>query len=253
MSRVYLLDTDSREYRAVGNIPTGLASGLTFSPDDRFLAMTLNTPSTPSDVFVLDLGSDPSRLRRVDALDDERGRRTGYDAVPYARADLIPDLRRSRRRAHVRSLHGSTSPPGEGPFPVVVSIHGGPEGQSRPRFSSTYQMWMDRLGVAIVIPNVRGSAGTARLTCRSTNGMKREDSVRDIGALLDWIETDPDLDQDRVAVFGGSYGGYMVLASSFHYSERLKAAVDIVGISNFVTFPREHAGLPPRPAPCGVR
>ena len=68
------------------------------------------------------------------------------------------------------------------------------------------------------------------------NGYKREDSVRDIGALLDWIENQPDLDKERIAVFGGSYGGYMVLASLVHYSDRLAAGVNVVGISNFVTF-----------------
>jgi dipeptidyl aminopeptidase/acylaminoacyl peptidase len=127
-------------------------------------------------------------------------------------------------------------PQGEGPFPVVVSIHGGPESQSRPSFSSTYQMWMEKLGVAVVVPNVRGSAGYGKSYLALDNGFKREGSVRDIGALLDWIKTQPDLDADKVAVFGGSYGGYMVLASSVHYSDKLKAAVDIVGISNFVTF-----------------
>jgi dipeptidyl aminopeptidase/acylaminoacyl peptidase len=118
----------------------------------------------------------------------------------------------------------------------VVSIHGGPEGQSRPSFSSTYQMWVEKLGVAVVIPNVRGSAGYGKSYLALDNGFKREDSVRDIGALLDWITTQDDLDQERIAVFGGSYGGYMVLASAVHFSDKLKAAVDIVGISNFVTF-----------------
>ena len=127
-------------------------------------------------------------------------------------------------------------PQGEGPFPVVVSIHGGPESQARPAFSSTYQMWLAKLGVAVVVPNVRGSAGYGKSYLAMDNAYKREDSVRDIGALLEWIATRPDLDADRVAVFGGSYGGYMVLASAVHYSDRLKAAVDIVGISNFVTF-----------------
>ena len=127
-------------------------------------------------------------------------------------------------------------PKGKGPFPVVISIHGGPEGQSRPVFSSTYQMWMAKLGVAVVLPNVRGSAGYGKTYLGLDNGFKREDSVRDIGALLDWIETQPDLDADRVGVYGGSYGGYMVLASAVHYSDRLKAAVDYVGISNFVSF-----------------
>jgi len=127
-------------------------------------------------------------------------------------------------------------PRGSGPFPVVVSIHGGPESQARPFFSSTYQLWLAKLGVAVLVPNVRGSSGYGKTYVKLDNGFKREDSVRDIGALLDWIETQPDLDQDRVAVFGGSYGGYMVLASVVHFSDRLRAAVDIVGISSFVTF-----------------
>jgi dipeptidyl aminopeptidase/acylaminoacyl peptidase len=119
---------------------------------------------------------------------------------------------------------------------VVISIHGGPEGQARPYFNSTYQMWLDRLGVAVIVPNVRGSAGYGKSYLALDNGMQREDSVRDIGALLDWIAAEPGLDESRVAVYGGSYGGYMVLASAVHYSNRLRAAVDIVGISNFVTF-----------------
>jgi dipeptidyl aminopeptidase/acylaminoacyl peptidase len=127
-------------------------------------------------------------------------------------------------------------PEGEGPFPVIIQIHGGPEGQSRPSFSSTYQMWTQKLGAAVISPNVRGSDGYGKTYMGLDNGFKREDSVKDIGALLDWIATQPDLDENRVAVFGGSYGGYMVLASAVHYSDRLKAAVDIVGISNFVTF-----------------
>jgi len=97
-------------------------------------------------------------------------------------------------------------------------------------------MWVEKLGVAVVIPNVRGSSGYGKSYLSLDNGFRREDSVRDIGALLDWIATKPDLDKERVAVFGGSYGGYMVLASAFNYSDKLKAAVDIVGISNFVTF-----------------
>jgi dipeptidyl aminopeptidase/acylaminoacyl peptidase len=91
-------------------------------------------------------------------------------------------------------------------------------------------------GVAVIVPNVRGSAGFGKSYLALDNGFRREDSVRDIGALLDWIGTRTDLDESRVAVTGGSYGGYMVLASAVHYSDRLAAAIDVVGISNFVTF-----------------
>ena len=105
-----------------------------------------------------------------------------------------------------------------------------------PDFSSTYQLWMANLGAAVITPNVRGSDGYGKEYLSLDNGFRREDSVKDIGALLDWIKTQPHLDSNRVAVYGGSYGGYMVLASAVHFSDRLKAAVDIVGISNFVTF-----------------
>ena len=235
LSRLYLMDTGSREYRAVEDLPTGVAFGLRFSPDDRRLAMTLNTPSTPSDVFVLDLGERPLAygsltrwtMSEVGGLDTSGFRTPELHHYPtFDEVDGAP-----------RQIPAWVyKPAGEGPFPVVVSIHGGPEGQSRPTFSSTYQMWLEKLGVAVVIPNVRGSSGYGKTYLSLDNGVKREDSVRDIGSLLDWIGTRPDLDADRVAVFGGSYGGYMVLATSFHYSDRLKAAVDIVGISNFVTF-----------------
>ena len=235
MSRVYLMDTNTREYRAVDNIPTGLAFGFEFSPDDSQLAMTLNTSTTPSDTFVLPLGDDPlayGELVRWTA--SEVG---GLDTSAFRTPELVSFPTFDEVDGEPRQIPAWVyKPAGEGPFPVVVSIHGGPEGQSRPGFSSVYQMWLDKLGVAVVIPNVRGSAGYGKTYLSLDNGFKREDSVRDIGALLDWIETEPSLDQDRVAVFGGSYGGYMVLASSFHYSDRLKAAVDIVGISNFVTF-----------------
>ncbi len=115
-------------------------------------------------------------------------------------------------------------------------MHGGPESQYRPSFSSKFQMWVAELGVAVIAPNIRGSAGFDSEYLSLDNELRREDAIRDIGALLDWIATRPDLDASRVAVYGGSYGGYMVLAAAVHYSDRLRAGVDVVGISNFVTF-----------------
>jgi len=118
----------------------------------------------------------------------------------------------------------------------VIYIHGGPESQYRPYFSSTFQYWINELGLAVIAPNVRGSAGYGKSYLKLDNGFNREQTVRDIGALLDWIATQPNLNSDRVAVYGGSYGGYMVLASMTNYNDRLRAGVEIVGISNFVTF-----------------
>jgi dipeptidyl aminopeptidase/acylaminoacyl peptidase len=124
----------------------------------------------------------------------------------------------------------------KGPLPVIIDIHGGPEGQELPYFSSTTQFWLNELGVAVLAPNVRGSSGYGKSFLKLDNDYKREDSVKDIGKLLDWIKTQPDLDANRVAVIGGSYGGYMVLSSMVNYNERIRCGVDIVGISNFVTF-----------------
>ena len=232
---VYLLDPKRRKYRRVDSIPLGLAGGLTFSPNGRRLAMTLNTARSPSDTFVLDLGRgalDYGKLVRwtfseVGGLDTRRFREP--ELIEYPSFDRVAGQRR-------RIPAWLYKPAGDGPFPVVISIHGGPEGQARPGFSSTYQLWLQQLGVAVLVPNVRGSSGYGKTYVSLDNGYRREDSVKDIGALLDWVAERPDLDAARVAVFGGSYGGYMVLASAVHYSDRLKAAVDIVGISNFVTF-----------------
>jgi dipeptidyl aminopeptidase/acylaminoacyl peptidase len=234
-SRLYLFDPATRERKAVDSIPTGLVASLEFSPDGRRLGMTLNTSQTPSDSFVLELGAgalDYGELTRWTF--SEVGR---LDTDTFIMPELISfptfDSNDGGPEAIPAWLY---QPVGEGPHPVVISIHGGPESQARPTFSSTYQMWLQKLGAAVIVPNVRGSNGYGKHYMSLDNGFKREDSVKDIGALLDWIATQPQLDQDRVAVFGGSYGGYMVLASAVHYSDRLKAAVDIVGISNFVTF-----------------
>lgn len=235
LSRLYLLDTKSRRYKAVDGIPTGLIYGLKFSPDDRYLAMTVNTARTPSDAFVLALGSEPMEHGAlVRWTHSEVG---GLDTSSFIVPELVQFPTFDEVDGKPREIPAWLyKPAGDGPFPVVVSIHGGPEGQARPYFSSTYQMWLNRLGVAVMVPNVRGSAGYGKTYLGLDNGFKREDSVRDIGALLDWISANPELDEDRIAVYGGSYGGYMVLASAVHFSDKLKAAVDIVGISNFVTF-----------------
>lgn len=232
---VYLFDPRTRKYHRVVGIPVGLVGGLEFSPDDTRLAMTINTANSPSDTYVLELG--PGALDYAELVRWTQSEVGGLDTTTFIEPELIEFPTFDEVDGQPRKIPAWIyKPRGSGPFPVVVSIHGGPESQARPFFASTYQLWLEKLGVAVIVPNVRGSSGYGKTYVKLDNGFKREDSVKDIGALLDWIDTQPDLDKDRVAVFGGSYGGYMVLASAVHFSDRLRAAVDIVGISSFVTF-----------------
>ncbi|MBL8271905.1 alpha/beta hydrolase family protein, partial [Steroidobacter sp.] len=111
-----------------------------------------------------------------------------------------------------------------------------PESQSRPRFIGANNYLVNELGVALFYPNVRGSTGYGKRFVALDNGPKREDSVKDIGAFLDTFAKDAGIDAKRIGVTGGSYGGYMTLASSIHYGDKLRAAIEIVGISDFATF-----------------
>ncbi len=229
-SSVYLLNPKSLKSRKVKAMPIGTIGGLQFSKDNKNLGLTLNTFQSPSDTYLLELSRSPLGYGKLIRWTfSEVG---GLDTTKFVEPELI-DYESFDGRKIPAFVYANKS---DEPQPVIISIHGGPEGQSRPRFSSTYQLWASSLNAAIITPNVRGSDGYGKEYLSLDNGYKREDSVKDIGALLDWIETQPHLDSERVAVYGGSYGGYMVLASAVHYSDRLKAAIDVVGISNFVTF-----------------
>ena len=235
VSRLYLLDPATGDRTPVPSIPTGLIGRMEFSPDGQRLGMTLNTATTPSDVFVLDLESAPTAAGELTRWTySEVG---GLDTSTFVSPELVHYPTFDSVAGAPREIPAFVYlPEGPGPHPVVVSIHGGPEAQYRPGFSSTLQLWVANLGVAVIAPNVRGSSGYGREYLQLDDGRLREDSVRDIGALIDWIATRPDLDASRVAVYGGSYGGYMVLASLVHYGGRIRAGVDYVGISDFVTF-----------------
>ncbi|MCZ6710053.1 MAG: prolyl oligopeptidase family serine peptidase [Gammaproteobacteria bacterium] len=215
---------------ALPELPLGTVYGLKFSPNSRHLGFTVNGPAAPGDVYSLDLAA-----RNVQRW--TRSEVGGLSSEEFALPELIAYPTFDQVDATPRMVPAFVyRPGGPGPHPVVVSIHGGPEGQYRPRFSAMIQYYVNELSLAVVIPNVRGSAGYGKSYLKLDNGYLRENAVKDIGTLLDWIATDPGLDASRVVVSGGSYGGYMVLASMVHYSDRLVAGVERVGISNFVSF-----------------
>jgi dipeptidyl aminopeptidase/acylaminoacyl peptidase len=231
-SRLALLSVRSSRVLRTVPLPAGVVSGIGYSSDGRRFGFTFSAATAPSEAYVYEVG--PNRLTRW--TQSEVG---GLDPQSFVAPELIRWNSFDQREISGFYFRPTTA---NGRLPVIISIHGGPESQFRPTFSPTIQYWVNELGVAVIAPNVRGSSGFGRTFLSLDNAERREDSVRDIGALLDWIATQPDLDPSRVVVYGGSYGGYMVLASMVHYNDRLAGAVNIVGISNFVTFLENTSG-----------
>jgi dipeptidyl aminopeptidase/acylaminoacyl peptidase len=228
ISKLHLHDLPSgRERPLRADVPAGTIGNLRWHPDDRHLAFTLTSARSPADAHVLD--TQTGKLTRW--TDSEVG---GLDPSTFSEPTLI--RWKSFDERQIPGFYYRPAARFTGKRPVVIIVHGGPEGQAQTGFIGRNNYFLDELGVALIYPNVRGSTGYGKSYVRLDNGELREDSVKDLGALLDWIATQPDLDADRVMVMGGSYGGYMTLAASVHYADRIRCAVDIVGISNFVTF-----------------
>src|SRR5690606_15447833 len=218
---------------ALPELPVGLVSGIAFSPDGKHLALNLNTATSPSDAYVIDLATAAlTRGTQSEVGDLDTTKFVSPSLIRYPTFDRVDGKARTIPAFYYRPARL----PDHGKLPVVINIHGGPESQAMAYFSATTQYMVNELGIAVLYPNVRGSAGYGKSYLRLDNAEKREDSVRDIGALLDWIAAQPELDASRVAVIGGSYGGYMVLATMTHYPERIRAGIDVVGISHFGTF-----------------
>ncbi|MEM1229419.1 MAG: alpha/beta fold hydrolase [Pseudomonadota bacterium] len=235
LSRLYLRDLLSGDERAMASVPAGIIRSLRFDPSGTRLGFTLYEPTAPGEAYSLALADETlARWTFSETGGLPAAQFVAPELVRYPTFDQVDGAPRQIPAFYFRPPTAAGS--AASPVPVIVLIHGGPEAQYRPYFSSTVQYLTGELGYAVIAPNVRGSAGYGKSYLKLDNGLLREDSVRDIGALLDWIETRPELDAQRVVVYGGSYGGYMVLASLARYGERLAAGIEAVGISNFVTF-----------------
>ena len=227
VSRLYLLDTRSRQIRPVAKLPIGNIGGARWHPRLPLLAFTISSARSPSDVYSLDPGTGAVT------------RWTESELGGLVASDLVEPSLIRWRSFDGREITGFYyRPPSRftGKRPVIINIHGGPEGQYQPGFLGRSNYYLNELGVALIFPNVRGSTGYGKQFVNLDNGMKREDSVRDIGALFDWVAQQPELDANRVMVTGGSYGGYMTLAVATNYNDKICCALDVVGISNFNTF-----------------
>jgi dipeptidyl aminopeptidase/acylaminoacyl peptidase len=239
LSKLYVQGLTAGARAQLVALPVGTVGGVDWDPASARLGFTMSTATAPGDAYTYTVAT--RALTRWTA--SEIG---GLNAATFVTPTLIRyptfDQVAGRPRTIPAFVYKPPNASATNKRPVIINIHGGPEGQSRPSFSSTPQYWVNELGAAVIYPNVRGSTGYGKSYVDLDNGFKREDSVKDIGALLDWIATQPDLDPTRVVVYGGSYGGYMVLASMTNYNDRLAGGVDIVGISNFTTFLKNTQG-----------
>lgn len=192
------------------------------------LAFNVNGARSPSDVYVWD-----TRKNLVTRwTESETG---GIPTSRFVEPELV-HWKTFDGREITGFLYRPDAKKFPGARPVIINIHGGPEAQYRPTYMGRWNYFINELGVALLFPNVRGSAGYGKTFVKLDNGFKREDSYKDISALLDWIKTRQDLDADRILVTGGSYGGHMTLAVAYNYADRIRCALDVVGISNLKTF-----------------
>jgi len=211
-------------------LPDGQIGRIAFDRTGKRLGLSLESPQAPRDVFVLEV----ERNALVRYTKSEAG---PVDPLQFVPAELVRYPTFDRTNGKNRQIAAFVfRPRTPGPHPVFIDIHGGPESQYAPGFNAFTQFLVRELGFTVIAPNVRGSTGYGKSFMNLDNGEDREDSVKDIGALLVWIGLQKDLDAKSVFVAGGSYGGYMSLASMVNFSDRLRGGIDVVGISNFVTF-----------------
>jgi dipeptidyl aminopeptidase/acylaminoacyl peptidase len=223
-SRLELRDPETLELRGELPLPArGVVAQPVFSPDGSQLAFGFASPREPFQAFVHPLGS--SDIRRltgdgpIDGADPELHRFASFDG------EQVPVF--------------LFKPEGEGPFPVVLTVHGGPESQWLPFFSQSagpITQYLVSRGYAVAAPNMRGSTGYGKRYEHLDDVELRLDSVRDLAELHAWLSEQPGIDGSRAVVHGGSYGGYMVLAALAFHPELWAAGISFVGLSNLVTF-----------------
>jgi dipeptidyl aminopeptidase/acylaminoacyl peptidase len=223
---LHVLHTATGKEVPVPKLPTGVITALRWHHDGLHLGFAATAARDSGDCFSLDV-----RTGKLDRWTDSEAE---VKTENFATPELV-----KWKTFDGKMISGFLYKPAAkftGKRPVLVMIHGGPEGQSQPNFLGRANYFLIEMGIALIYPNVRGSTGYGKTFSLLDNGFQREDTYKDINALFDWIRTQPDLDGDRIAVMGGSYGGHMTLAVSTFYSERIRCSVDIVGMSNLVTF-----------------
>ena len=221
-------DMQNGSVRRIDALPAGVISGIKFAPWGE-LGITLNSNRTGTDAYSIN----PETLAVTRWTKSETG---GLDAADNVAPELV-EITSFDGETMSGFLYRPDPAKHKGKRPLIISIHGGPEGQAKPVFLGRNNYLVNELGIALFYPNVRGSTGFGKRFVALDNGpWLRENSVHDIGAFLDHLRGDRMIDRKRIAVTGGSYGGYMTLATMLRYGKQLQAGLEVVGISNFVTF-----------------
>lgn len=229
-STLYFLNTSTNKITQA-TLPAGWFYNIKFKPEGDELALVINQTKAPSDVYTLNLQT-KTFLRwtysEIGSIDTSSF--VLPELIHFPTFDSLGDKPRSISAFYYKPA--TTQPP----YPVMIICHGGPAGQYRPGFSPLTQYFVNELGIAVIAPNVRGSSGYGKTYLKLDDGYKREDAVKDIGALLQWIKMQPELNERRIAITGGSYGGYLVLSVMTHYNNQIACGIDVCGISDFITF-----------------
>ena len=228
MAKLKLLDPKTNQVRTVDSLPAGIIGGLEISEWGE-IGITFTSARSAADAYSVD----PKTMTVTRWTESETG---GLDVTKNSEPELVKI--KSFDGIEVSGFLYRPDPakfPGK--RPMIMNVHGGPEGQSRPGFLGRNNYLLNEQGVAIFFPNVRGSTGYGKTFVSLDNGpFKREDSVKDMGAFLDALAKDPALDAGSFGLTGGSYGGYMCYAAAVQFKTKLRATNCIVAISNFVTF-----------------
>lgn len=220
-----LFDLEAGRVRSTPKLPAEIAGGLEFSPDGKLLAFSANGAASPTDIWLLDIESGKSRQLTFSP-------HAGIDLATLVKPEVV------RYSAHDGlPLSGwlYRAPGVTGAGPVVINFHGGPEGQERPFFNSTYQALLAK-GISVFGTNVRGSSGFGKRFVNLDNGALRVNSVRDIRSTAEHLINSGIAEKGKIGIMGGSYGGYMVMAGLAEYPEMFAAGANLFGVVNFETF-----------------
>ncbi len=226
-SQLYLIDLTSGEAAHVVTIPEGVIGKLQFSADGENVLFDLQNSDRPQDVWLLTVATGDCRQVTF-------SNRAGIDAATFVQPTLIHYPTFDGRKIPAL-FYQPQQPAPAGGYPCILYVHGGPAGQLRPEFDVRFQYFLGQ-GLAILATNVRGSSGYGRDYLMRDEVELRMDSVKDLQYAVQWLHSQPSINQNRIAIYGRSYGGFMVLAALTEYPELFAAGIDVVGIANWLSF-----------------